>query len=153
MLALRPSAANKLKQLKHRLMDGWVHLPHLSPFLSPTKKAAGPDGISGWVLKLCADQLAPVFTMIFNLSLAQSVIPTCFKKSTIIPVPKKTRPACLNDYHPVALTSVVMKCFEWLVKDYICSSLPSTLDPLQFAYRPNRSMEDAIAHILHTYPI
>ena len=40
-----------------------------------TKKAAGPDGISGRVLKLCADQLVPVFTMIFNLSLAQSVIP------------------------------------------------------------------------------
>ncbi len=47
------------------------------------------------------------------------------------------------------LTSVLKKCFEWLMKDYICSSLPSTLDPLQFAYRPNQSTEDAIAHILH----
>ncbi len=65
----------------------------------------------------CADQLALVFTMIFNLSLTQSVIPTCFKKSTIIPVPKKTRPAYLNAYHSVALTSVAMKCFEQLVKD------------------------------------
>lgn len=27
-----------------------------------TRKAAGPDGISGGVLKLCADQLVPVFT-------------------------------------------------------------------------------------------
>ncbi len=61
---------------------------------------------------------------------------------------KKTRPACLNDYRPVALTSVVMKCFE-RVKDYICSSLPRTLDTLQFACRPNHSMDDAIAHILH----
>ncbi len=84
----------------------------------------------------------------FNLSLAQSVIPTCFKKSTILPVLKKTRPACLNDYRPVALTSVVIKCFEQLVKD--CSSLPSTLDPPQFAYCTNWSTEDAIAHILHT---
>lgn len=48
--------------------------------------------------------------------------------------------------HPV----VLMKCFVQLVKDYICSSLPRTLDPLQFAYCPNRSMEDAIAHIIHT---
>ena len=75
-----------------------------------TKKAAGPEGISGRVLKLCADQLASVFTMIFNLFLAQPVVLT-FKKSTIIPVPKKTRPACLNDSCPVALTSVVMKFF------------------------------------------
>ena len=75
--------------------------------------------------------------MIFNMSLAQSVIAMCFKKSAIIPVPKKTRPVCLNNYHPPSLTSVVMKCFEQLVKDYICSSLPSTLDPPQFAYHPS----------------
>ncbi|XP_029937344.1 ATP-dependent RNA helicase DDX1-like [Myripristis murdjan] len=51
-------------------------------------------------------QLAPVFTTIFNLSLAHSVVPTCLKKSTIIPVPKKTNPAGLNDFRPVVLTSV-----------------------------------------------
>ena len=28
--------------------------------------------------------------------------------------------------------------------------LPPTLDPLQFAYRANRSTEDAISHVLHT---
>ncbi|KAK3517626.1 hypothetical protein QTP70_013434 [Hemibagrus guttatus] len=75
-----------------------------------TKKAAGPDGISGQVLRACTDQLAPMFTEIFNLSLTQLVIPTCFKESIIVPVPKKTHPASLNDYHSVALTSVVMKC-------------------------------------------
>uniref|UniRef100_A0A0E9W739 Uncharacterized protein n=1 Tax=Anguilla anguilla TaxID=7936 RepID=A0A0E9W739_ANGAN len=42
-----------------------------------------------------------------------------------------------------------MKCFERLVKDYICSSLPSTLDPLQFAYSPNRSTDDAVCQVLH----
>ncbi|KAK3539728.1 hypothetical protein QTP70_012875 [Hemibagrus guttatus] len=74
-----------------------------------TKKAAGPDGIKGQVLKAFANQLAHVFTEIFNLSLEQSIIPTCFKQSTIVPVPKKPQPACLNDYRPVALNSVVMK--------------------------------------------
>ena len=62
----------------------------------------------------------------------------------------KPQPSCLNDYRPIALTSVVMKCFERLIKTFITSSLPVTLDPLQFAYRPNRSTDDAIAHILHT---
>uniref|UniRef100_A0A3P9JDD6 Reverse transcriptase domain-containing protein n=1 Tax=Oryzias latipes TaxID=8090 RepID=A0A3P9JDD6_ORYLA len=115
-----------------------------------TRKAAGPDGISGRVLRACADQLAPVFTEIFNISLSQSVIPTCFKESVIVPVPKKPHPTSLNDYRPVALTSVVMKCFERLIKDFIISSLPDTLDPLQFAYRSNRSTDDAISHLLHT---
>ncbi|KAK1787236.1 hypothetical protein P4O66_002752 [Electrophorus voltai] len=44
-----------------------------------TRKAAGPDGICGRVLKACADQLAPVFTNIFNLSLKFGIIPSCFK--------------------------------------------------------------------------
>uniref|UniRef100_A0A6I8QMV9 Reverse transcriptase domain-containing protein n=1 Tax=Xenopus tropicalis TaxID=8364 RepID=A0A6I8QMV9_XENTR len=114
------------------------------------RKAAGPDGISGRVLRACADQLAPVFTEIFNISLSQSVIPTCFKESIIVPVPKKPLPTSLNDYRPVALTSVVMKCFELLVRDFIISSLPNSLDPLQFAYRSNRSTDDAISHLLHT---
>eukprot|EP00061_Rhincodon_typus_P008134 g30483.t1 len=37
---------------------------------------------------------------------------TCFKKTAIIPIPKKTHAMCLNDYCPVALTSIIMKFFE-----------------------------------------
>ncbi len=114
------------------------------------RKAAGPDGITGRVLRSCADQLAGLFTSIFNESLATSVVPTSFKKFIIIPVPKNSKPSCLNDYRPVALTSIVMKVFERLVKSHISSSIPVTLDPLQFAYRPNRSTDDAISHILHS---
>ena len=42
-------------------------------------KAAGPDGLPGRVLRACADQLTGVFTDIFNMSLIESIIPTCFK--------------------------------------------------------------------------
>ncbi len=65
-------------------------------------------------------------------------------------MPKNNKPSCLNDYRPVALTSIVMKVFERLVKSHISSSILVTLDPLQFAYRPNRSTDDAISHILHS---
>ena len=82
--------------------------------------------------------------------MAESVIPTCFKQTTIVPVPKEVKVTCLKDYRPVAFTSVAMKCFEWLVMARINSILPDTLDPLQFAYRPNRSTDDAISIALHT---
>ena len=42
------------------------------------RKAAGPDGIPSRVLRACADQLAGVFMGIFNLSLSQSAVLTCF---------------------------------------------------------------------------
>ncbi len=114
------------------------------------RKAVGPDGIPGRVLKACAFQLAGVFTDIFNLSLSLSVVPSCFKKSTIVPIPKKNLITCLNDWRPVALTPIFSKCFEKLVREHICSVLPASLDPLQFAYRSNRSTDDAIAFTLHT---
>ncbi len=114
------------------------------------RKAAGPDGITGHVLRSCADQIAGLFTSIFNESLATSVVPTSFKKYVIIPVPKNSKPSCLNDYRPVALTSIVMKVYERLLKNHICSSIPASLDPLQFAYCPNRSTDDAISQVLQS---
>ena len=100
-------------------------------------KDTGPDGLPGRVLRACADQLASVFTDIFNLSLSESVIPTCLMHTTIVPVPKNTKGTCLNDYRPVALTSVPMKCFERLVMAHINTIIPLTLDPLQCVYRPH----------------
>ncbi len=50
----------------------------------------------------------------------------------------------LNDYRPLALTSVVMKSFERLVLAYLKASTGPLLDPQQFAYRANRSVNDAV---------
>ncbi len=85
-------------------------------------KVPGPDGVSPACLKSCADQLAPIFTL--------CEVPSCFKRSTIIPVPKKPKITGLNDYRPVALTSVAMKSFERLVLAYLKASTGTLLDPL-----------------------
>ena len=114
------------------------------------RKATGPDGIPGRVLRTCASQLAGVFAVIFNLSLSQAVVPSCFKSSIIVPVPKHPKVSCLNDWRPVALTPVISKCFERIVRNYICSVLPASLDPWQFAYKQNRSTDDAVSLALHT---
>ncbi|KAK1788023.1 hypothetical protein P4O66_016497 [Electrophorus voltai] len=113
------------------------------------RKAAGPDNILGHVLRECVDQLADVLTDIFNISLSCTIVPTCFKTTTTVPVPRKPTVLCLNDYRPVALTSIIMKCFERLVMRNIKTQLPPSLDPLQFMYRSNRSTDDAIATTLH----
>ncbi|KAK3574669.1 hypothetical protein QTP86_011589 [Hemibagrus guttatus] len=53
------------------------------------------------------------------------------------------------DYRPVALTSVVMKSFERLVLAYLKNITGPLLDPLQFGYRANRSVDDAVNMGLH----
>ncbi|KAK3526544.1 hypothetical protein QTP70_030770 [Hemibagrus guttatus] len=108
------------------------------------RKAPGPDGVTPVCLRTCADQLAFIFSQIFNRSLELCEVPACFKRSTIIPIPKKPKMTGFNDYRPVALTSVVMKSFERLVLAYLKNITGPLLDPLQFAYRANSSAFNTI---------
>ncbi|KAK3537916.1 hypothetical protein QTP70_024569, partial [Hemibagrus guttatus] len=113
------------------------------------RKAAGPDNIPGRVLRECAEQLVDVFTDIYNISLSSAIVPMCLKTTTLIPMLKKSPVSCLNDYCPVALTPIIMKCFERLIRRQIKDLLPPSLDPMQFAYHPNCSMDNAITTTLH----
>ena len=113
------------------------------------RKAVGPDGISGRLLKLCASELCNVFCKIFNWSLKTCSVPGIWKNSTVCPVPKKKNTTTLNDYRPVALTSIVMKCFEKLVLRHLLTFVHQHLDPFQFAYKPHRGTDDAILTLLH----
>ncbi len=97
------------------------------------RKAVGLDGIPGRVLKACAFQLAGVFTDIFNLSLSLSVVPSCFKKFTIVPIPKKNKITCLNDWRPIALTPIFSKCFVKFADDTTVIGLITDND--ETAYR------------------
>jgi hypothetical protein len=112
-------------------------------------KAAGPDGISARLLKSCADSLAPAFQPLFQSSADTGVVPTLWKSSIIIPVPKKPKPTEPNHYRPVALTPLPMKCLERIMLKNLQPFIEPHLDPLQFAYRAGRGVEDAVATILH----
>ena len=114
-----------------------------------TRKSPGPDNISGNVLKNCADQLAPVFTGLFKSSITSEIVPALWKTAVITPVPKTSNPSQPSDFRPIALTSLIMKCFECLVKKFILSNTQHLLDPLQFAYQASRGVDDAIATLLH----
>ncbi len=153
LLALRHKTAPLHRRLHLLTATRWWRCPRTawgdpSAGSMHARKAPGPDNILG-VYWETVQWNTDVFTDIFNISLSQAVVPTCFKATTIIPVPKKSSPSCFNDYRPVALTPILMKCFERLVMQHIKSVLPPSLDPFQFAYRSNRSTDDAIATALH----
>ena len=106
-------------------------------------KACGPDHIKGNVLKLCKWNLSCVFTEIFNWSLYNHHIPVSWKTSEIVPVPKKKNVKEMNDLRPIALTSIVMKCMEKLVKSFLKRYVHNFEDPMQFAYQEGKGVEDA----------
>ena len=113
-----------------------------------SSKAAGPDRLLPCVVKNCANELAYIFASIFNLSFRTQTVPTVWKQSCIIPVPKKPTITCFNDLRPVALTSVAMKICERFALKFLKPMVNNYLDPLQFAYRSKRSTEDAILYTL-----
>ena len=112
-------------------------------------KAAGPDGVSGRILKSCHKELSSVFHRLFQWSLDSNIIPRIWKTSTVIPIPKIPKPAVLNDFRPIALTSLIMKCFEGLIKDVILVQTKDYTDPVQFAYCSGRGVDDAILTLMH----
>ncbi len=63
------------------------------------RKAAGLDGITGRVLRSCADQLAGLFTSIFNESPATSVVPISLKNMS--------PSLCLRTVNPLVLMTIV----------------------------------------------
>lgn len=114
-----------------------------------TKKSSGPDGISARLLKTCAEELTPAWCPLFQRSLDSHTVPALWKKTVITPVPKRSCSVENNVYRPVALTSIVMKCFEKYIVSLLKIEVNPELDPWQFAYRKGRSTDDAVSSITH----
>lgn len=89
------SLTERTKNLSSKLSSlPMISLSHSPPRMSASplsrvciRKAAGPDGISHHVLRVCTEQLAVVFTDNFNLALSQAAVPPIFKSATPVPLP------------------------------------------------------------------
>ena len=104
-------------------------------------KACGPDEISSWVLKECAEELSGPLKIIFEESLSQGKLPDCWKWANIVPLYKKGSKENPLNYRPVSLTSVVSKILERLIRkqwvDYLEEN--ELVTQKQFGFRKGRS--------------
>ena len=87
--------------------------------------------------------MEPVSARLFHLFSDSMSVPCAWKSSIIIPVPKKPNVKQMNDFRPVALTSILAKCMERIVCDPLVTSVADRMDPLQFAYKARRCMSDS----------
>ena len=77
--------------------------------LSPNK-ASGPDEISPKILKELHHEIAPILTLIFNLSLETGVVPIDWRTADVVPVYKKGSKSKASNYRPISLT-----CIQWRI--------------------------------------
>ena len=108
-----------------------------------SRKAAGPDGVSSSTLKHCADQLAPVFTTTFNSSLHLSLLQGLHHhpgaQEGKARLSQRLQTSGLSGDEGVG--AVGPKVPQIQHRDL--------LDSLQFPYRQNRSVDDAVSLAPH----
>ncbi len=105
------------------------------------RKAPGPDGVSGWILKECNQQLTWVIHNIIESSLIESRVPIEWKRANIVPIYKGGSKEEPLNYRPVSVTSVVCKICERLMKDKTMQYLEGNevIIKQQFGLRRGRS--------------
>ena len=88
-------------------------------------KAPGPDGITPKILKLCADEIAPALTCIFNKSMRTGELPQDWLTANVSPIFKKGDRATASNYRPVSLTPYAANFFNIYYTATSCATLTS----------------------------
>ena len=91
-----------------------LKLKSLNPNKSP-----GPDKLYPRLLKELHNELAKPFTILFQSSLNEGVLPQDWKHAEVTAIFKKGSKTDPGNYRPVSLTSVVCKILESFIRDTI----------------------------------
>jgi hypothetical protein len=110
------------------------------------------DPMPTWLLKETAETIAPFITKLVNLSLSSGIVPSIFKRASIIPLLKKSGldASDTKNYRPISNLSVLSKLLERVVAQQLVTYLnTNNLFPdRQSAYRKYHSTETALAQVL-----
>ena len=92
-------------------------------------------------MKLFADDLADILSVLFQASLDQGILPTDWKVANIVPLYKKGNKSLPENYRPISLTSLTCKILEHVVFSSVMSHLEkyNVLDDAQHGFRKKRS--------------
>ena len=114
-------------------------------------KATGPDGIPPRILKELATELAPVFTLLFNASLKQGIVPRDWRMAHVAPIFKKGDSLLPSNYRPVSLTSIPCKILEHIVHSNMIKHLleKNILCDHQHGFRKLRSCETQLISFIN----
>ena len=118
-----------------------------------TKKAPGQDGISPFLLKRCAEELAQPLSRLFQQCLSTSTWPAAWKEARVTPVHKKKEKTDPSNYRPISLLSVVSKLLERVVAEQLTAHLEEhhLLSPRQYGFRKGRSAQDLLLLLAKTW--
>ena len=114
--------------------------------------APGPDGIPGVAVVLALPALSEIVARLFNTCLQESTVPTCWKISRLVLLPKPgKKPGEAASYRPICIQNEMGKLFERVVltrmSDHLEKDGPD-LHRRQYGFRTGRSTLDAIGRVV-----
>lgn len=102
-------------------------------------------------LKKCAQSIVTPLCHIFNTSLSLGEVPSVWKRSIVVPIPKKLDSFKPVDYRPISLNSAVSKVMEKRVRDYLYTFFDrnSIIPYEQFGFLRRKSVEQQLLDSRH----
>ena len=88
-------------------------------------KSCSPDNCHPRVLKEVKDGLIIPLFCLFNKSLQESCLPSCWGLASVTAIHKKGDLSLSSNCRPISLTSILCRMLESIIKDKIMSSCPS----------------------------
>ena len=106
-----------------------------------SKSAAGPDGVPAILLKNCKRSLADPLEILFRTFLSTGTIPSILKEAFVIPVHKGGERSSPANFHPVSLTSHIIKTMERIIRKSMVNHLEvhKKLNQSHHGFRSQRS--------------
>ena len=106
-------------------------------------KACGPDKIPTYILRECAEEIAPLLTKIFTQSIEEGDLPEDWLSANVCPIFKKGNKSLPANYRPISLTSVSCKLLEHVIFRNIMAHVEKhhILKPYQHGFLKNHSCE------------
>ena len=98
------------------------------------------------MLKGTVQSISPVLAGLFNAMIKHRRIPSVWKTSNIVPIPKGTNSTSPSNYRPISLLSVVSKVLERIIYSRVAKNLESFCPPPsnQWGFLPQRSSTSAL---------
>ena len=118
-----------------------------------TNKPAGPDGILPKVIKNLSSSLIYPLKMLFNRTLTKGEIPDILKTACVNALYKgKGEISDLNNYRPIAITSVFIKMLERIIFKYTYNYIMKyqLLSENQSGFQPRDSTVNQLVDIFNT---
>ena len=116
-------------------------------------KASGPDNISARMLKATAHSIAPSVTKLFNICIRNGTLPSMWKCTNVVPIPKGKEVDQVSNYRPISLLSILSKVLEThmvkLIKEHLLTSDHSFVN--QWGFQKGKSTTLALLSTVHQW--